>query len=894
MKKSLIALLLVVALVVTVSVFAVSAEETQTPAKQTWSHLTVAEDGQTATGYCPHCCASTSETVTWTLFTPGAGHNRINGAAKTGHKFLNDSFTNNGAIWTDKSNLSDFVLHLNGNSYARNGNAGSGNDTGALRLTSNTKMFIVDDKDNLGTISANIGWAVYLEAGAPQFTMYSGNLVSTMASKFQSGLGGTVCVKSGTFTMEGGAITDGYNTYGGAIYAAAGTTVNLNGGTISGTSAERGGAIYATGKNAKVVIDGATINNCYATNRAGGIMLTGATDSAASMEFKSGTLSNCYVTGGNLFGGNIYLEFAPAVVSGGIIENGGKAVTGAAATPAAGQLGGNFCLRGNGASLTVKDNAIIRNGGAKDGGNIYVGAGDLIIESGTISGGNATTTGGNIFFGSSGTMTIDAAEGKTVKITGGSAKVAGNISATAGTANITGPDVTISGGTGTGTNLRVGASKVNLTDINIKGAGAHTDSVSIGTNAKVKLIGSTSLDKIQVEGQSGGGLVSGAQILIAEGYTGTTYVGWSDATITANVDVPGTATDPSLWQEADYKGTGNVYALNADSSSKMLADTGDAVEADAAAGTAADNKFVTAVAAGVKIDAEGKETKTPLGTMPDDATAYDYVVPYYNGDYTLACDTVMDNNNSVINVITNGFKLGLIENRSNDFSDKKTSNPTETEDMTGYVTIDDATKLQMITKVKGNNYQYITLPFGQGYTARRVAVNIDSVSIRPATADLYYTTKIAANDKLTECAISYGVVLSLDDMPDEAFVQDAKNLYTEINFPVFEDGAYISETTNSTLLQGILNENAPAGQNKEWGEKPIYANAFVCFNIDNKDYYVMADEPVQYSLKDIMEMVDGNEELAANASVIKMYKTWSDPLANWGLDNIAANAAAVA
>jgi hypothetical protein len=39
---------------------------------------------------------------------------------------------------------------------------------------------------------------------------------------------------------------------------------------------------------------------------------------------------------------------------------------------------------------------------------------------------------------------------------------------------------------------------------------------------------------------------------------------------------------------------------------------------------------------------------------------------------------------------------------------------------------------------------------------------------------------------------------------------------------------------------------------------------------------------------DIMKLVDGNADLASHASVVKMYDTWQDPLAQWGLTNIEA------
>ena len=176
-------------------------------------------------------------------------------------------------------------------------------------------------------------------------------------------------------------------------------------------------------------------------------------------------------------------------------------------------------------------------------------------------------------------------------------------------------------------------------------------------------------------------------------------------------------------------------------------------------------------------------------------------------------------------------------------------------------------------------------------------VDIDSVNIKPATAGLYYTTNMDTTLEASQAAVSYGVVLSLVDMPDAGFIADdsnadslVDNLYTEIDFEKNEEERMSIQGANSALLVGILNQGAPEGQNDAWGSKPIYANAFVCFNIDGKNVYFMADKTYTLSLKDIMELVDGNEDLASHASVVKMYNTWQDPMAQWKLPNISAAA----
>ena len=914
MKKSLIALLLVLALVITVSVFAVSASETKTTDKQLWSELTVAEDGQTATGYCPHCCADPSESVTWKVYTPKAsGHNY---PSASGHWFLGASITTNGALFFSTSNT-EFVLHLNGKTYNR-GN-GTSNNTGIIvPQASGVKVSIVDGEAQTGALIGTYGWAVRVNGTNCQVNLYSGKLASSATAAHNSGYGGAVRVEKGVFNMYGGAINDGYNTYGGAIYVGAGTSANLYGGTISGASAGYGGAIYATGNGAKVLIDGATIENCYATNRAGAIMITGS-GTTASMEMKSGRISNCFVKDGSTteFGGNIYLEYTKGVISGGIIENGGIPATGVTVTADTNHKGGNFCLRGGGAQLTVKDDAIIRGGKAAEGGNVYVGYGSLIVEGGSISGGNATTggnvylvsdhdmtmtggeitggiatgNGGNIYTGGNNTIIIDAAEGKTVKITKGKAAQGGNLRLSlSSNTTVTGPNVTISGGTCTvaGPDIRIvgdadKAATLTLTDVTMKGAGTHGTTVSVAPYGHVVLAGATDIDRVQIESETladkTAAVATGAQILIKEGYKGTAYVGWSHGATAAAV-LPGATTHHSLWQEAGYTGTGAIYAIDGSTSGKLLADTGDAADTD--------SKFVVATFAGVKVAADGKQTLTPIGSL-EEAAGYDFVRPFFNDPITLVDDLTLDLNNATVHVITGEHKLNLIEMRTDSFND---AGDVKDGYVRGYVTVDDEENVNTVVREQATGNQYIVVPTGETadgltkFTAHRVQVDIDSVNIKPASMAMYYTTNMDTTPTASEFALSYGVVLSLVDMPGANFKKDdsnedtlVDNLYTEIDFYLAEDERVQVRGANSALLQGILSQGADT--NKEWGEMPIYANAYVSFVIDGEEVCVMADKTYTLSLLDILMIVDETMD-PSSETISKMYGTWANPLAVWG------------
>lgn len=359
MKKRIVSLCLILAMMLCLFPVGVSAAGTD---KQTWSHLTVAADGQTATGYCPHCCDDSSQTVTWNLLTRAAsGHTNI---TASGHYFLNASTATNGALQPSTAGI-DVVLHLNGQTFKRNG--AGGNNTGAIRpQAENTTISIVDDQAEKGTVHGDYGWAVTNNSkSGTTVKLYSGNLTSVVEAVATSGSnlnGGTVYMNAGAFEMYGGTINGTKAQYGGAIFMSGSTVATIRGGTVNGGEAKiRGGAIYTGNANNVVNIYGGTVQN--------GICL------------------GDYAEGG----GNIYSK--------GAVNLYGGTITGGKSTK-----GGNLYVLN---TTTLNGDAVLANGEATYGGNLYV---DAALTLGAVSFENGTADfGSDIYVGTNANMTVDAA-----------------------------------------------------------------------------------------------------------------------------------------------------------------------------------------------------------------------------------------------------------------------------------------------------------------------------------------------------------------------------------------------------------------------------------------------------------------------------------------------------
>lgn len=295
MKKSLIALLLTLALVVTVSVFAVSAAETKTTAE------ILAADYSLETGVCPHC-----DTL-WSELNPV----EYTGQTATGHYVMNADYTK--TISTVKN--TEVVIHMNGKKM-------TGGGSRAITHYTSGKLYIVDAKNGGGKITG-----------------------ATAANTSSTG---------GVIRVDGAADNKLY------LY-------NIE--VVGAPSWKQGGAIWLNGKS-EFYMYGGKVSGGSAVDRGGNICLLGNAKATIA-----GTVSGGSVNGGINCGGNIYVE--------------------------------------TGCTLTLEDGAYISGGtvntaGSYGGGNIGIrGSGQMIMNGGTVTGGNHKGKGGNIFKENAGKVTLN-------------------------------------------------------------------------------------------------------------------------------------------------------------------------------------------------------------------------------------------------------------------------------------------------------------------------------------------------------------------------------------------------------------------------------------------------------------------------------------------------------
>ena len=207
----------------------------------------------------------------------------------------------------------------------------------------------------------------------------------------------TKTVYAGSMELISGIVEKG-NTKGngGSIYLNTDTTMNMSGGTVKeGIShTDQGGNIFCSGN---LTISGTAVIEDGIAKNGGNIGIN--------------TVGTVTISGGTISGGT----------AGTMNADGGTTISGS---------GGNIRLNStmNNCTLTISGTAEIKDGKAKNGGNISinrVGVGKsaaVNVQGGTITGGTATSNGGSIYVGPQTQLNVSGGT-----ISGGSAVEGGNI-----------------------------------------------------------------------------------------------------------------------------------------------------------------------------------------------------------------------------------------------------------------------------------------------------------------------------------------------------------------------------------------------------------------------------------------------------------------------------------
>ena len=737
-----------------------------------------------------------------------------------------------------------------------------------------------------GTVNAKLGTAVLLKAGqfhqhggtitnakrsniivdGGAYTLHNGTITAGNAMISGYAIGGNVLLKSGSFTMEGGTISNGVafesgaNVYitdgtftmkggeicGGTLYSAntsrvggagiyiAGGTFDMQGGRVHTNAATgvSGGNFYIAGGELKLNTGTPAIQNGTASN-GGNIYMA-----AGTVTMDGGTISGGEAT---TAGGSVYVYSGELNVNGGTIT-GGKAPNGGNVYLYAGDLtlDGGTITKGT-ASIDVNAKQWYFNGG----GNIYVGdsaAAEAYIVSGTVSDGTSTNNGGgNILCRGNGTLTVSGGT-----ISGGKSGYPGANIMNAASAN-----VTISGGTVFGGNGNT-RNRLAWDGDNVCAFGGTT-TVSGGTiESDGKLQGNGVLAfynaKIVLDGDA---------TITTTGKAGNIYIAKQSGTATLQVNSTFTG-EAGVSFDAEH-GAALGAILTLDSSTGAYTGTLYAEDLDGAAIFATtDNKLQIA---GVKLnDAWYQNNDTAVAAADSD----DVIKLYTADDLQLQGAAYLVDLNGQSPTITGTGSVTCFDSANLDFV------------TFGTATVDGPTLVNTESTTQ-NGKLYYTLSEGKTHSFHVLEANVSSVSVRPASAGVYYGCAWNCDSTLLELLDidSYGVALSLVQMPTADFTEEHHTLYTKVN-GAFEPG----NKRNSVLVNNVL--KTTGNENQARAEMDIFAIPYVMV-----DGEIFMGTGVQYSFKDVVGLMDREDLYFANREALEnFYDRWNSVLESWDLSFI--------
>lgn len=505
-----------------------------------------------------------------------------------------------------------------------------------------------------------------------------------------------------------------------------------------------------------------------------------------------------------------------------------------------------------GATFTWHDGALIATDTttAKKGGAIYLENGaTLNIKGGEIHGSYGID--GGAICGYNNVINLEAGTVYGSQVTGSG----GAIHMSSGTLNMTGGTIYGGSASGNGGTIYANRSTLNLTGGNISGgAGSYGGNIYATNNATV---GSLNLGFCTITGGTATSagpdiyLSADGKLKVLKTFAGTSHIAVNAAHLPNQA--PGAALNTSLDSAEGY--FPGKLILDSISTKPQLC--------------GAEGETSLYIASAALVDAQNNLTwyahnKSAVENYGDST----YLLPAA-GELSLAGGSyTVDLAGQTVNITGTG-SVTCFDSANDTF------------ETFGTATIDGVTLMnEGIVSVAGKDY--CTVNDKGTYSFHRLTMGISSVSVRPSITGIYYRGTWQMDDTLAAKVKSFGVAVSVVDMPDESFMStDPDTLWTKFDSSALESGKPIT----SVMISGILKDSA--ADNDSRGRTEIYAATYMVLDDGTQDgLLLVSNKEVKYSLYDVMKLLDENAYDANSEALENFYADWTDPMADWGFTNI--------
>ena len=253
----------------------------------------------------------------------------------------------------------------------------------------------------------------------------------------------------------------------------------------------------------------------------------------------------------------------------------------------------------------------------------------------------------------------------------------------------------------------------------------------------------------------------------------------------------------------------------------------------------------------------------------DACTSNEFVRLFGTGhSLELEGDTVLDVNGAAVTVTGSG-KLYGFDSRNDSYKNYGTIRLSGMEVENAFVA--------------PNGNTYIALTDGEETSFHKVGLDITDVVLRPDSAGVYYKGQFKCDDKLASYVDTYGIAVSLVENPDQNFAQDGDALYTDM-----PGSQMSSQSQTSALVSNILKDGVIAKDNKNRGEKFIFAKAYMSLTVGGETVTVLSNDQSPWSLASILQHLHNYwpamEEAKQTSILEKLYTPYISAFdEDWGL-----------
>jgi len=705
--------------------------------------------------------------------------------------------------------------------------------------------------------NANASFAVVRCAvGSAEINIYDGAVIDG------NGQSRSILQLAGKVNINGGIIKNGVGTTDGGNIRSEGGTLTIKGGTIFGGKAANGGNIYST--NASLSIAGDNDTKTEAPQILWGTATTGN-------------------------GGNIYTTSDLDLTNCTISE--GKAPAG---------NGGNIAVIASSsakATCNFGEGMLISGGNAKNAGNITMSYATVNMIAGEISGGVATGRSGNIEVGGSATLNINGGliDGGTAALNGG------NIYTSSTNSRVTMTGGTVSNGTANNSASYTGGGNfyINNGYLTVNGGVISGGRAPKGNGGNINCrTGMNNLsNKIVIDDD---GNSETPKPLITDGVSkntgGNIYVNgdryddrWAYITLGDCEITNGDSVNYTYGDDISLQHSGRLTVLPTFAGEADIYIPTCCLPADMTAGGAVDaTAIITQGTFPGKLILEQFAKKYLLVGKTGSTQAYicDSGIKKEDGSFIWLTNNneiiaaARENENCILQAAPGEMELDggeyLVDLRGNAVHFTGSGIVTLIDSANdSYETFGSATAGEGVTiqtgMTKSGEKHYYTLEQTGSYSSHRLVYKLIKVSLRPSAGGIYYTGKWECDATIAEHIDSFGVAVSVWDMPQDDFATDGDTKWSFFEKNEFENGVEKTGVLISGILKDISEERIC--KNSAYAKMPIHAAAYITI-----DGNTTVSSGMAYSLHDVLEIIDTKiNTYYKNASAMQNFMAvWSN------------------